>query len=376
LKGTPKVKLHRHGALACLALTTALAVSACGSDNTEAPAAGGAASAPAAANCATGTLNAQGSSAQKNAVAEWIKAYQTACAGSTINYEGSGSGAGITAFISGTADFAGSDSALKEDQQPQADQRCAGNPAIHLPAVIGPIAVVFNVDGVDSLNLTPATLAKIFAGKVTKWNAPEIAADNSGVTLPDVTINPVHRSDESGTTENFTKYLAKVAEADWTFPAAKTWPSAITGGTGQKGSDGIATSVKGAAGSIGYVEMSFAENSDLTTAKIKNGAGEFAELTAEAAGKTIEGAKVTGTGNDLKMSVDYATATPGAYPIVLVTYEIACSAGNSADKLALIKGFLGYAASSTGQATLLELGYAPLPESVRAKVETAVAAIA
>ncbi len=175
-----------------------------------------------------------GSSAQKNAVAEWIKAYQTACAGSTINYEGSGSGAGINAFIAGTADFAGSDSALKEDQQPKADQRCAGNPAIHLPAVIGPIAVVFNVDGVEKLNLTPATLAKIFAGKVTKWNAPEIAADNSGVTLPDVTINPVHRSDESGTTENFTKYLAKVAEADWTYEAAKSWPSDIKGGTGQK----------------------------------------------------------------------------------------------------------------------------------------------
>ncbi|MDR7280439.1 phosphate ABC transporter substrate-binding protein PstS [Catenuloplanes atrovinosus] len=370
------MKLHRHGALACLALTTALALSACGSDNTETDAAAPGASAPAAANCATGTLNAQGSSAQKNAVAEWIKAYQTACAGSTINYEGTGSGAGINAFINGTADFAGSDSALKEDQQPQADQRCAGNPAIHLPAVIGPIAVVYNLDGVDSLNLTPATLAKIFAGKVTKWNAPEIAADNAGVTLPDTTINPVHRSDESGTTENFTKYLAKVAEADWTYEAAKTWPSGIQGGTGSKGSDGVASSVSGAAGAIGYVEMSFAENSDLATAKIQNGAGEFVELTPEAAGKTIEGAEVTGTGNDLKMSIDYATKTAGAYPIVLVTYEIACSAGNAADKLQLIKGFLGYAASAQGQATLIELGYAPLPESVRAKVETAVAAIA
>lgn len=366
------MKLQRPGYLAGIALTATLALSACGSDNNE-PAAGGNNSAAANNNCATGTLNAQGSSAQKNAMAEWIKAYQGQCSGTTINYEPSGSGAGIQAFIAGTADFAGSDSALKEEEQPQADAKCAGGKAIHLPMVIGPVAVVYNVNGVDNLQLKPATIAKIFAGKVTKWDAAEIKADNPGATLPGTTIQTIHRSDESGTTDNFTNFLSKTAEADWTFGKAKAWKA--PGGTGAKGSDGVASAVKGADGAIAYVELSFAENSDLKMAKVGNGAGEFAELTAANAGKTIEGAEITGTDNDLKMSIDYNTKTPGAYPLVLVTYEIACSKGSPADKVPAIKGFLSYAASSAGQAELADLGYAPLPEAVRTKVEAAAAAI-
>ena len=198
-----------------------------------------------------------------------------------------------------------------------------------------------------------------------------IAADNSGAQLPDTAIQTVHRSDESGTTDNFTKYLSKTAESEWTFGNAKAWKA--PGGTGAAKSDGVATQVKGTAGTISYVELSFAENSDLKMAKVKNGAGEYAELTGESAGKTIAGAKVEGTGNDLKLSIDYATTEPGAYPIVLVTYEIACSKGSA--KAAAIKGFLTYTASSAGQQALGELGYAPLPDAVRSKVETAVAAI-
>src|SRR5690349_13601538 len=150
-------------------------------------------------------------------MAEWIKAYQQKCAGTTINYESSGSGAGIQAFIAGTADFAGSDSALKPEEQPQADAKCPGGQALNLPMVIGPIAVVYNLDGVENLQFSPATLAKIFAGKVTKWDDPAIKAENADAKLPSTAIQAVHRSDESGTTDNFTKYLSKTAEADWTF---------------------------------------------------------------------------------------------------------------------------------------------------------------
>src|ERR671920_121181 len=157
------------------ALTATLALAACGSDN-EAPTAAGDASA-ANANCVAGALTAQGSTAQKNAMDEWIKAYQGQCSETKITYEGTGSGAGIQAFISGTADFAGSDSALKEDEQPQADAKCAGGQALNLPMVIGPIAVVYNLDGVDSLQFSPQTLAGIFAGRITKWNDAKIAAD-------------------------------------------------------------------------------------------------------------------------------------------------------------------------------------------------------
>ncbi len=368
------MKLQRPGYVAGIALTATLALTACGSDNVAPGAAGSSSGATAAADCASATLNAQGSSAQKNAMAEWIKNYQGQCSTTKINYEPSGSGAGIQAFIAGTADFAGSDSALKPEEQPQADAKCAGGAAIHLPMVIGPIAVVYNVSGVDNLQLKPATIAKIFSGKVTKWNDPAIAADNPGVKLPATTIQSVHRSDESGTTDNFTKFLSKTAEADWTLGNAKAWQA--PGGTGAKGSDGIASAVKGADGAISYVELSFAENSDLKMAKLGNGAGEFVELTGEAAGKTIESAKVSGSGNDLKLDIDYNTTAAGAYPLVLVTYEIACSKGSPADKVPAIKGFLKYTSSTAGQAALADLGYAPLPEAVRSKVEAAAAAIA
>ncbi|GAA2504113.1 phosphate ABC transporter substrate-binding protein PstS [Winogradskya humida] len=362
------MKLQRYY-VAGIAMTAAFALTACGSDNAEEPTAGAASAA--AGNCAAGQLTAQGSSAQKNAMDEWIKTYQGQCADAKIGYEGTGSGAGIQAFIAGTADFAGSDSALKPEEQPQADAKCPGGQALNLPMVTGPIAVVYNVEGVKDLNLSSATIAKIFAGTIKTWNDPAIAAENSGATLPSTAIATVHRSDESGTTDNFTKYLSKTAEADWTFSNAKAWKA--PGGTGAKGSDGIAQAVKSTAGSISYVELSFAENSDLSKAKIKNGAGEYTELTGESAGKTIEGAKVKGTGDDLALDIDYSTTTAGAYPIVLVTYEIACSKGSA--KAAAIKGFLTYTSSTGGQSALAELGYAPLPESVRSKVEASVAKI-
>jgi phosphate transport system substrate-binding protein len=368
------VKLQRHGSLACLALAASLVLSACGSDNNEPAASSSASGSASTVDCGSGTINAQGSTAQKNAMAEWVKAYQQKCSGTTINYEGTGSGAGIQAFISGTADFAGSDSALKDEEQPKADARCSGGKAIHLPMVTGPIAVAYNVSGLDKLQLKPATVAKIFAGKVTKWNDPAIAADNPGATLPATTIQTVHRSDSSGTTDNFTNFLTKTAEADWPTGKAKEWKA--PGGTGAKGSDGVASAIKGQDGTIGYVELSFAENASLKMAKIGNGAGEYAELTPESAGKTIQGAQITGQGDDLKLSIDYNTKEAGAYPIVLVTYEIVCSKGLSADKLKLVKGFLGFVASADGQKELSELGYAPLPEPVRAKVETSIKNIA
>ncbi|MFR9776810.1 phosphate ABC transporter substrate-binding protein PstS [Micromonospora sp. MS34] len=361
------MKLQRHGAIACLALSAVLGLSACGSDNNDSgtPSASGS-----AADCATGTINAQGSSAQKNAMGEWIKAYQQKCSGLTINYEPTGSGAGIEAFIAGTADFAGSDSALKPEEKPKADARCTGGQAIDLPMVTGPIAVAYNLPGVDGLQLKPTTIAKIFAGKITKWDDPEIKADNADAKLPSTAIATVHRNDSSGTTDNFTNFLSKTAEADWTFGKAKEWKA--PGGTGQKGSDGVTNFVKSTPGSITYTEWSFADNAGVGVAKIQNGNGEFAELTAENAGKAVAGAKVVGQGDDLALSIDYSTKEAGAYPLILVTYEIVCDKGLPADKLKAVKGFLEYTSSTEGQQALTELGYAPLPDSVRTKVADAI----
>ena len=372
------MKLKRHGIMAGLALTATLALSACGSDN--APSAAGSASAT-KIDCATGSLTAQGSSAQANAMDEWIKAYQSACTSATINYQATGSGAGVTAFLGGTADFAGSDSALKVDpaaaggdEQSKADARCKTGKGINLPMVTGPIAVVFNLDGVKELKLKPATIAKIFAGTAPTWDDAAIKADNPGVTLPSTPILAVHRSDSSGTTDNFTKFLAATAGSDWTYANDKAWKA--PGGQGQQGSDGVADAVKKTAGTIGYVEWSFATNKSLNIAKVGNGAGEFATLTADSASKTVAGAPVTGTGNDLKLKIDYNTKEAGAYPVVLVTYEIVCEKGTPADKLPLLKSFLKYTVGADGQASLTSLGYAPLPASLRGKVESAINSLA
>nr|WP_246232250.1 substrate-binding domain-containing protein [Nakamurella aerolata] len=161
-------------------------------------------------------LRSSGSTAQGKAIGAWIDAYNTKC-GSKINpYGGGGSGKGVSDFIANQTDFGGSDSALKEDEMAEAKtKRCQGNDAIDLPMVTGPIAVAFNVDGVDKLTLTPAVLSGIFGGEIKKWNDPKIAEVNSGVNLPDALIKTVHRSEDSGTTDNFTKYLA--AAGKWDF---------------------------------------------------------------------------------------------------------------------------------------------------------------
>lgn len=364
------MNLKRHGILAGIALTATLALAACGSDN-EADSPGGTNSDAAKMDCATGSLTAQGSTAQKNAMDELIKAYQQKCPGATINYQGTGSGAGITAFTGGTADFAGSDSTLKDgDEATKAADRCKTGPAIHLPMVVGPIAVAYNLDSVKDLQLKPATLAKIFSGAITKWDAAEIKADNPNATLPPTAILTVHRSDSSGTTDNFTDYLTKAGGSAWTFGKDKVWKA--PGGQAEKANDGVAAGIKRSPGAIGYVEWSFAKTNSLGVAKVYNAAGEWVALTGESAGKTIAGAKVTGTGDDLKLSIDYVTKESGAYPIVLVAYEIVCSKGNPADKLALLKSFLTYTASSDAQKSLEKIYYGSLPETFRVKVESAV----
>ena len=205
------MKLQRLGILAGIALTATVALAACGTDNNSGNTPSVIGTAAAGPIVASGTLNAQGSTAQANAIAQWIKDYNAQCSGATINYQATGSGAGQPAFIPGTADFAGSDSALSRPTSRSADDARQAGPAIHLPMVVGPIAVVYNVSGVTNLQLKPATLAGIFAGKITTWNDPAIAADNPGVKLPSTKITAVHRADSSGTSDNFTNYLSQTA---------------------------------------------------------------------------------------------------------------------------------------------------------------------
>lgn len=318
--------------------------------------------------CATGSLRSSGSTAQGTAIAQWIKDYNAKC-GATINaYGGGGSGKGVSDFTSNQTDFGGSDSALKDTQFAAADKRCGGNDAIDLPMVTGPIAVAYNVAGVSKLTMTPQVLVGIFSGKITNWNDPAIAAVNQGVTLPNLAIATIHRSEASGTTDNFTKYLT--AAGGWTFAGGKSWTA--PGGTGAQGSDGVAKAISSTTGAIGYDEWSYAQSSKLAMADIDNGGGAVT-LTAESAGKAVDAAKVVGKGKDLSLQLDYATKTPGAYPVILVTYEIVCSSGNG-DKGALLKSFLGYTATD-GQTALVKIGSAPLPTEIQDKVIAAVKAI-
>ncbi|MFC4112615.1 phosphate ABC transporter substrate-binding protein PstS [Nonomuraea zeae] len=364
------------GRLAAVAVVGALSLAACGTDNNTGGSgtSSASASAPAAGNDngLTGTINAAGSSAQANAITEWTKNFTATNPGVTLNYQPSGSGAGVQAFIQGTVAFAGSDSALKEDEPAQADARCKTGKAINIPMVTGPVAVVYNLPGVEGLQLSPKTLGGIFNSTITKWDDAAIKADNPDAKLPSTPIQAFHRSDESGTSDNFTKFLK--ATAGWPHEPAKAWPAEAKG-QGSKGSDGIASSVKDTEGAISYVELSYAENSSLQKAKVANGAGEFVELTADSAAKTVESAEIKGTGNDLALSIDYATKTAGAYPIVLVTYEITCEKGLAPEEAKVVKSFLTYTASDEGQAALKDLGYAPLAGGLLTKVRAAVEAI-
>ncbi len=375
------MKLQRYVAVTGAGLLAAT-LAACGSNNespssngtTSAATGGASASSSGAISCGSGTLTLAGSSAQKNAIDKWTKDYQAACSGATINYNPSGSGAGVTSFEQKQVDFAGSDFPLSGADVAKADARCTGGKAVDLPMVPGAIAVIYNVSGVTTpLNLSASTLAKIFNGKITVWDDPAIMADNKGVTLPMTKITTFHRSDKSGTSFNFSAYLHGVAAADFPAAANKVWPG--TGGQGQNGSSGVAQAVKTTAGGIGYAEISYATSNNLQSAKVGNAQGQFVEATTDNASAFIAKAKVNQVGNDIKLAFDYSYADPKAYPAVLVTYEIACDKGNDPGQLALIKGFLSYGASTTAQAELPAAGYVSLPSNIQSLVQTAVSTL-
>jgi phosphate transport system substrate-binding protein len=378
------VKIHagvngRSAAVGAGVLALAMAgLTACGSDNNSPSSSGGSSSSTSAATggstsasgsstaaagggitCANGTLSGQGSTAQNTAVVKFIKDFQTKCGNSTnISYNGTGSGPGVTAFIQKQADFAGSDYPLNSTQQPTADARCTGGKALSVGTVPGIISVMYNIPGVTKLNLSASNLGKIYNGKITKWNDPAIAADNAGVTLPDLAIQTFHRSDASGTSFNFSNYLNKTAPTDFPAAANKQWPG--TGGQSAQGSKGVAQAVKSTSGAIGYAEVSYATSNSLPTANVGNAAGKFVPLTAANAANFIGKAKVDTTGGNYLFNFDYTYSADDAYPAVLVTYEIACSAGNDSAKLPLLKNFLSYMASNAAQSQLEGLGYVAL----------------
>ena len=370
------MKLKRHGAVLAMVAAAALALTACGSNPTPAGGGGGGASTGPAVDCGgKQNLSAEGSSAQKNAIDVFVQAYQQKCSGANVAYNPTGSGAGVKQFNAGLVDFGGSDSALNaaNGEVAAAQTRCKGNPAWNLPMVFGPVALGYNVPGVTDLVLNGEVTAKIFNGGIKTWNDPAIAALNSGKTLPAQPISVIYRSDQSGTTDNFQQYLTAAGKGAWTQAAGKTFNGGV--GTGSQGSAGVAQAISGTPGTIGYIELSYAQDNKLAMAQLDSGSGPVA-LTADSVGKAISGAKVTGEGNDLRLDLKsvYGGNTAGAYPLLLATYELVCSKGYDAPVAQAVKAFLTTAAT-TGQAQLPAAGYAPLPAEFQTKLLTAVQAI-
>lgn len=384
------MKLYRAGAVAGL-LAGAVLLAACSSSksadkkpgaptdtatSTTTSSATGSSSAPAdgAPTCSSGTLNAEGSTAQTNAINEWISAYGKACSGAKINYNPTGSGAGITAFTGKQVDFAGSDSALNADKgEIAAATKSCGSAPLDLPMVVGPIAIAFKLKGVEKLTLTGDLVAKIFLGKITTWNDPAIVALNKDANLTATKMSVIYRSDSSGTTQNFEKYLAATAPSVFTTKPDKDSSKAGFAGQGKAKSQGVAAAIAATDGAIGYDEFSFAVSSGLSTASIDNGGGPV-ELSKDTASAAATSAKVVGTGGDLSLKIDYATKTAGAYPIILVTYEVVCSKYADPAKGTFVKNFLDYTVDG-GQAALAGLGYAPLPAELQAKVKASIETI-
>lgn len=378
------MKLQRKSGVRALTVGTvmisgALLLTACGSDdnNNASDGASKSSSSSSSIKCADkgGQILASGSSAQQNAMDLWVKNYQAACSGATVNYKASSSGEGIIDFNQGTDAFAGSDSPLKPEEVTASKAICKTGTGISIPLVGGPIAIGYNLSGVDNLVLDATTIGEIFNSKITYWDDAAIKKLNDSATLPHTKIQAFHRQDESGTTDNLTKYLSTAAPKAWPYEHAKAF--AGKGGQSAAKSAGVAAQVKQTNGGIGYFEVSYATANSIKTAKVDTGASAPVEATAANASTAIAQAKVVGTGSDLSLDLAsaYTTKTDNAYPITLVTYEIACDKGNKAATLPLTKSFLTYIASEDGQKVLPDAGYAPLPDELATKVRSTISSL-
>jgi phosphate transport system substrate-binding protein len=350
----------------------ALTAAACGgSDSSSTTSASGT---TAAAASLSGEIAGAGSSAQQAAQEAWIAAFQQQNSGVTIAYDPIGSGGGREQFTAGGVQFAGSDAALDPDETTAAQGVCGGpDNVVEVPDYVSPIAVAYNVSGVDNLQLTPDTLAKIFAQKIKKWNDPAITAENPDATLPDTDITPVNRSDESGTTENFTDYLSQAAPDVWTFEVSGDWP--VKGGEAAEGTSGVVDAIKNGDGTIGYADAS--QVGDLSVATVKVGS-EFVGPSAEAAAKIFDESTPDSNpgANQFTYKLNRTPDASDTYPIVLVSYLIGCTKYDSAGTADIVKAYFNYIISPEGQQTAAQAaGSAPLSDSVRAKIQPAVDAI-
>jgi phosphate transport system substrate-binding protein len=366
----------RRGAAMAGVLALALVAAACGSDNsssssggaattasgggaTTTAAAGGGAATTGASSATTvkvsGTLQGSGSTFQTAFQQQAIDNFQKANSGTTVTYGGGGSGKGRTDLTQNVVNFAGSDAPFGTSDKP-------AQPILYFPVLLGPITISYNLSGGPTkLQLSADTIAKIFARTIKTWNDPAIAADNPNAKLPSTNITVVHRSDGSGTTQNFTQYLTTAAPSSWTLGSGSTvnWPADTQAGNGNTGVAQIITQTNGA---IGYVDLSDAVASKLTYANVKNSGGKYIEPTAASASAAGEGITVN---PDLTFSALNSPA-PDAYPITYQTWVIVYQNQSNAGTGQLLKAYLGYLVGD-GQKLLSDLDYAPLSKTLQTK---------
>ena len=362
--------------LSGVAMLTALA--ACG-DNTAAPTGDNTGNSnTSSAEAISGEFKGAGASSQQAAVEAWVAGFQGTNPDAKIGYNPSGSGAGVSTFLTGATAWAGSDASLSADQIEQSKSVCASGTAFDIPVYISPIAVVFNLKGVSDegkhVNMDGETIAKIFDGKITTWNDPAIQDQNPDLELPATPITVVHRSDKSGTTQNFVSYFIDTVPDAWPYELSENWPNEV--GQGAKGTSGVISTVQQADGTIGYAD--FSQVGDLGTVAVKVGE-EYVEISAEAGSKVIDDSELDSSAegeNRVVVKLNHNTSAEGAYPIVLVSYDIACPAYKDADTAKFVKSWLTYVVSEEGQQTASQnAGSAPLPDSLRETVMQSIDAI-
>ncbi len=365
-----KLNRGRTGALAFVGVL-ALSLTACGSDN--ATGTDDTSSDAATTSSLSGELVGSGASSQESAMEAWRAGFQSTNPDVTVSYDPVGSGGGRTAFLDGSVQFAGTDSALTDEELTDATARCFDTAAVDLPVYVSPIAVVFNLDGVDSLNMSAATIANVFNGTITSWDDPAIAAENPDVTLPATAITPVHRSDESGTTKNFTDYLAKASGGAWADEASGDWP--LTTGESGAQTSGLIQAVEGGEGTIGYADFSKAGDLGVVSIQVGDAWEAPSEEGAAAALDASPRDDARGEG-DVVIKIDRESTEAGAYPLLLVSYLVACQAYDTQDDVDLVKAFLTYVASAEGQsAAESAAGAAPISDALRTDVQASIDAI-
>jgi len=300
-------------------------------------------------------INGAGSTFDYPAFTKWREAYKKVDPDVEINYQSIGSGGGIKNLTSKTVDFGASDAPMKDEALAAAPGKI-----LHIPIVVGGEAIVYNLPGSPKLKLDADTFSGIYLGNIAKWNDPKIAALNPGVKLPDLQIVVVHRSDGSGTTFIFTDYLSSISPV-WADTVGKgtsvKWPAAV--GVGAKGNEGVAGQVKQLAGAIGYVELAYAKQNQMTYADLKNAAANFVSPDLDTVSAAMATAKIP---DDFRFSMVNAPGA-NAYPISGASWVLIYQKQKGADHGAKLVAFLKWAVTD-GQKITTTLDYAPLPDSV------------